>query len=987
MRYRPRNVFRSLLGLCAWCGAVVAQEAALVPLDDAEVETPLLPAGLSRTAPELFGRYAHLWTLGDGARVIQYYGEFAMHTGERRLQSQDAVIWMQPAEWEGIKYYHYAVFLSHHAYVRDTGGTVTSGPTLFVTLNATQPAAVEADISTYEPAETTELYREAEKIRRAIEIRGEEGLAVRDLQILDPQMSLRAPRAAASETVRHQAEEEMIDERRGLITAKGNVYLSRGLIDSDTFLEIRADAAVLFLSNYAGSATVEEEESPSTTKPSLDPDSPFPVEEAPDEGAAGSGTTGLMGSGRRDLGVSVTGAYLTGDVIMSQGDRHIRASEIYYDFQFNRALILDAVMWAMAPERNLPLYVRADRVRQLSSTEYYAEHARVSTSEFYTPHVHLGAERVYLTDSSQRAQPGDLADTIAGTYRMYDTTLNVEGVPILYWPYGAGDFRQSESAIRSVRMGYSDDFGATFETKWYLYSLLGVEEPQGVNALLRTDYYSDRGPGFGPEIEYEQENRYGFLRGYYINDHGEDNLGDYRDGNVPHDNRGYVTWRHREFLPDDWELTLETSYISDPNFLEEYFRSIFEEDKAQETLLYVKKQKNNWAFTTLAQWRINDFLTQTEHLPDAAFHLIGEPLGEFASLYSQTNLGAVRYRADNRRLVDYDRFWDNTESTDVTFRANQRNEIDFPIKAGPVNIVPYAMGQAGYWDGLPHASASDRLFGNVGLRTGSQLWRLYEDAESDLFDVHGVRHIIKPESTSWVSASNLDSFDLSPFDQEIEGIDDFYGSSLALRQRWQTKRGAPGDWRIVDWITFDVELNLFGNSPENTLDIGRFYGSRPENSTARNHIRTDFMYRLSDTTAILSDSNFDLNDGDLDLFNISYVVERTPRFSYAIGWRRIHDTDSSLAGLGVNYKLNAKYRFAARLYYDIERGQTETAELVIIRKFPNWYGALILSVDEIEDNFGISLAMWPEGMPNAALGGGDYVPELSESTGLRPENQ
>ncbi len=982
MRLMSPNLFLWFLGVMLVTGGVSGQSTTPVPIDDAAAEEALLPAGLSRSAPEFFGNYAHRWTGPDGDQIILYYGDFSLHIGERRLNSRDAVIWMRKSQSAELTYYHFEVFLSHQAYVRETAGTITTGPTLFVTLNSSEPpSAMNADVIAEVPADGTELYQEASRVRSALAKDGD-GLE-RDLRVVDPRLALVGVRAKAAETVQVRADTKVVDNRRGLVTADGDVYLSRGLVDSAAFLEIRADAAVIFLENYAGSAEVESDgEGESDEAPSLDPDSPFPTE-APE--TPGAPSTGLLGSGQDDLGTSVTGAYLTGDVLLTRGEQRIRANELYYDFQFNRALILDAVMWSIVPARELPLYVRADKVRQLSSTEYFAQTARVSTSEFHTPHVHLGAERVYLTDLTPGGATNSPEGIGGGAYRMYDTTLNVEGVPILYWPYTAGDFRRSETAIRSIRAGYSDDFGAAFQAKWYLFGLLGVEDPEGVDAILRTDYFTDRGPGFGPEIEYEQENRYGLLRGYYIYDDGEDNLGDFRDGTVDHKNRGYLTWRHREFLPDDWELTLETSYVSDPNFLEEYFRNIFEEDKAQETLAYLKKQKDNWAFTTLAQWRINDFMTQTEHLPDAAFRLIGEPLGEIASLYSTSHVGAVRYRPDDRRIFDEDRFWDNEERTDVTYRMNQRNEIDFPIKLGPVSVVPYAMGQAGWWDGTPHDSAMGRILGSAGIRTGTQIWRLFEDVSSDILDVNGVRHIIEPQSVTWASASNHNSFDLSPFDQEIEGVDDFYGTSLALRQRWQTKRGAPGEWRTVDWIKFDVELNLFGNTPPNELDLGRFYAFRPENSTARNHIKTDFLYRISDTTAILSDSNIDLTDGELDIFNISYVVERTPRFSYALGWRYIGETDSNLAGIGVNYKISEKYRFATRFYYDLDRSKTETIDIVVIRKFPRWYGALIFRVNEIEEDFGLSVAVWPEGAPNAAIGGRDYIPDLGDSTGLRPE--
>jgi hypothetical protein len=281
----------------------------------------------------------------------------------------------------------------------------------------------------------------------------------------------------------------------------------------------------------------------------------------------------------------------------------------------------------------------------------------------------------------------------------------------------------------------------------------------------------------------------------------------------------------------------------------------------------------------------------------------------------------------------------------------------------------------------------------VGARTSTQFWGLFPDTESEILDVHGVRHIIRPEAAGWYSCSNRKPSDFYPFDPYIEDVQDAYGGSFALRQLWQTKRGGPGlaggagDWRKVDWITFDVELNLFGNSPDDheTLPVGRYYSVRPENSIARNHIRTDFAYRISDTTAILSDGNFDLNDGDLDTFNVSWAVERTPRFSYFIGYRRIHDTDSDLIGAGTNYEISPKYRMAVRAYYDIERGETEQVDLTIVRKFPRWYGAVTFALDNIKNDFGVGFSAWPEGAPQAAIGSRQYT-SLSESTGIRPED-
>ena len=71
---------------------------------------------------------------------------------------------------------------------------------------------------------------------------------------------------------------------------------------------------------------------------------------------------------------------------------------------------------------------------------------------------------------------------------------------------------------------------------------------------------------------------------------------------------------------------MELSYLSDRGFLEEFFESEFDNGKEQETLLHLKKQRANWAFTALAQTRLMDFTTATERLPDLGFFVVGQPL-------------------------------------------------------------------------------------------------------------------------------------------------------------------------------------------------------------------------------------------------------------------------------------------------------------------------------------------------------------------------
>jgi hypothetical protein len=58
--------------------------------------------------------------------------------------------------------------------------------------------------------------------------------------------------------------------------------------------------------------------------------------------------------------------------------------------------------------------------------------------------------------------------------------------------------------------------------------------------------------------------------------------------------------------------------------------------------------------------------------------------------------------------------------------------------------------------------------------------------------------------------------------------------------------------------------------------------------------------------------------------------------------------------------------------------------VALIRRFPRWFGAVSFALDEAEDDFGVSLSVWPEGLPEAALGSRRFT-GLASSTRLQGE--
>jgi len=976
---RARHI-ASALAVWALVGGVSAQE--LTPLADPVLE-PLLPTGISRGDVELFGRRVYLFESGEGARVVHVVGEFELHLARRRFVSaREAVLWLTSRSYKGLAYQHFEIFLWQQARVVESGGTIQSGPVLFVTLNSTGKVTIGADDTTTASSAETSVYREGAELRRRL---GE--LLESDIEthppthVVEPEEIRRRQAPEVRPPVSYHAKEfeaGRVGDRQ-MVTAIGQVRLFQGDSSGGDPLELRADAAVLFMAPEATTTQPATGGEPGVQEPPRDlterTSGPGPIE---------PGALGRIGGDELLTGSEVEGVYLEGDVVLTRGERMIRAPQLYYDFANDRALILDAVARVIEPTRDVPVYVRAEQVRQLSRTEYAAWEAKISTSEFYSPHMHIGAKEARFRDRTSVSATGVAAGLRAGTFEAYHTTFSLGGIPLAYWPYARGDFKEGENVLRGVRVGYSKNFGGTLETEWNLFSLAAVQTPPGFDGTLRLDYYSERGPGVGVDLDYERDNYFGLYRGYYIYDDGEDSLGRFRDETPDTRNRGRSTLRHRQYLGDGWELTLEGSYISDRGFLEEYFEREFEDGKDQETLLYLKKQHDNWALTGLTQWRILDFVTQTEHLPDFTFRLIGEPLGELATFHSENRAGFVRYRPGERELLEYLFIHPREDSSGVVARGDTRQELELPVLLGPLKLVPFGAIRGSAWDDSPESGGVQRLLGTAGVRGSTYFTRDYPDLRSQLLDVDGIRHIIKADVIAWAGGSSLPSSHLYPFSPNVEDLDDVSGGAVGVRQRWQTRRGGPGQRRTVDLVTLDVEAGVFDNPQGKEVTNGYTSYSRPENSVTRNYVNAAVNYRVNDSTVWVTEANFDLNDQELDIFNTSVVVERDPRFSYLLAYRYINEIDSSLLAFGANYRISEKHTLAVRESFDLDRGKTEEFSIGLIRKFPRWYVGLTVDLNEADDDFGVSLSAWPEGLPRAALGSRRFT-GLATSTGIRPE--
>ncbi|HAL45057.1 MAG: hypothetical protein A2Y12_11925 [Planctomycetes bacterium GWF2_42_9] len=687
---------------------------------------------------------------------------------------------------------------------------------------------------------------------------------------------------------------------------------------------------------------------------------------------------------------SIKAIYIQGDVIMTEGTRTIRAAEAYYDFVKKQALIIKAEIVTYDPQRGIPVYVRADKIRQVAENKFAGENVTLTNSEFYVPQISATASKVFITDTTNVDQAAGKADTKSYDAIMENVKMKVNDKTVFWWPRMRSNSESSDLPLRRIQISNDNSFGTAIETEWYLARVLGLKEPKGVDSRLMIDQYSKRGIGAGADIEYERDTYFGNVNGYIINDRGDDDLGRRRKNIEPPDKmRGMFNFWHRHILPEHWQLTLETSYMSDENFLEAFHRDQYFEDHSKETSIHLKWLKDNKAFAVLGRWRINKWADQLEDLPSAQYHIKGESLwNDKLTLYSDSSLG--RYRQLTGEDHDF-----KIKDEYYTF-GSHRTEIDFPLQYKKGNIVPFVAGTYGYDDrsgfsrgvgtGGTGPNGEENVFiGEAGLRTSTQFWKQY-NAHSKFWDINGIRHIVKPYANASVFAESSD------FVEQRDTI------TLGVLQRWQTKRGLGEKMRIVDWMRLNLEYTKVSdpsslrradrslwnnpfvplsvmNAPTITnSDLGSRFRQFEEYGPQRDMVNADYIWRVTDTTAILSDIYWDVKDASVEQFDIGISKMVWPNLSLYVGDRYMRsveidgDRGSNALTFAATYKLTPRYTLAFAHQYDFKRNGLIATQVSIIRRYSRLYYALSYGVDESLDRSTISLTIWPEGIGELGMG-------------------
>jgi hypothetical protein len=330
------------------------------------------------------------------------------------------------------------------------------------------------------------------------------------------------------------------------------------------------------------------------------------------------------------------------------------------------------------------------------------------------------------------------------------------------------------------------------------------------------------------------------------------------------------------------------------------------------------------------------------------------------------------------------------------------------------------LGEAANWGQDLEGNGLTRLYGQGGMRANLPIWSVDPTIEDDLFNVHGIMHKVNFTAEYAYSQSNQDlsllplydplddasiqagrrrnrvyDYNSPPqpfplqFDERFyavrsglgswvtspstEVVDDLSVFRLGVEQRWQTKRGAPGNQHIIDWITFDTGINLYTNPDRDNF------------GTVPGLANYNFNWHVGDQTTLVSNGVFDFFTGGQSVFSVGAFLTRPPRGSFYAGYYFIEGPiQNHVVALSYSYWMSPKWVSTFGTSIDLGNQGNIGENFSITRVGESLLVNLGFNVDPSRNSTGVLLSIEPRFISKGnrlANAGGVIIPPAG-ATGL-----
>lgn len=476
--------------------------------------------------------------------------------------------------------------------------------------------------------------------------------------------------------------------------------------------------------------------------------------------------------------------------------------------------------------------------------------AEISTCEYLPEgkeHYSLAASEVNLYTYQNNGYDVANYDFSIGQHAIHanNALIKVHDIPVFYLPifYKPKD---ESPGLFDFTVGYNSDWGVFVS----LYKKIQMTDYPYSSVNLLADYYSDRGFGYGANVDIKTENSKTelFMYGIYDTDPVQDDDLNNLRFDIPH-------WRYDVRLTNVTHLTNRldfrayVEFLSDPFFRKDFFNNEYKNNPEPASYLALEQQFDYLSTSLYLKMQTNDFLTTAQKLPEFRIDIPRMEIFD-TNLYYQGE-HSINYSVMNWRNFDKPRRVFNFADVDNydTMRLDTVNFLYFPINLGFINIIPRAGVRMTVYSDTSKTSVSSedlnamfladspyenypsnvvnytsgggakvRFLGEFGFEANTKIHRTFNNVKSDFFQLDGLRHIMVPYvNYTYITPSNVDRDNIYYFD-DIDRINEQHFFRLGLKNRFQTR----SDNRLVNTFEMENYITLFLNKEKNFRRVGDF---------------------------------------------------------------------------------------------------------------------------------------------------------------------
>ena len=610
-------------------------------------------------------------------------------------------------------------------------------------------------------------------------------------------------------------------------------------------------------------------------------------------------------------------AVAVGNVLLVKEKTNISSERMVYNFKTGKG----SAEYGLSASP--PWYAWGERIDKVGENEYKIIRGYATTSPRLDPQWRLKSSvaTIYLDDK------------IVGK----NTVLYFGKVPVMWFPGYVYSISDDGSPLNLV-LGHSGDWGA-FVLASYAW-VFDYFKPR-----VHLDWRQKNGIAGGVDLDiYGPAGGKGKLETYYADDrHRQIDGGD----STINDERYRISFRHDQPLGENTYGNLEFHYLSDEDFLEDFYRDESDLEVQKESFVNITHYNPNYTLNLFARRQINDFYNVFEKSPEISFNVRQQPIGGSRVYYSsRSSVGHLKQNfAEDSSDTDYD-----------SIRLDSLQEFSLPKKYfGWLNIIPRVGLEGTYYSDGTEESDLTRGVLTSELEFFTKLFRVWDTQRPDL-NVDGIRHVVEPRVVyTYRPTPNEKPEDILQFDR-IDRIDFFNAFKLDLRNKIQTKRGR-GVWDLIDFDSF-----VF------------YYPEDDEEGNTLSDFFFDLEFHPSRHFNVDADARVDSNDGQLNEFNTQLTYYNQDYWSVNLEHRYRNtdsedDNDSNLLAVGMFYQLNPEWAFRGYSRYEFEDNDMEEIQLSLIRDLDSWETSITYRIREDENQ--VWLMLYLKDYPNVPISAGN----------------